>query len=328
MIDFNLRLASIFNLLFETKSVSATAERLGMTPSSVSMSLARLREQFRDPLFVRTSHGMEATPRAALLVERLREAEQLVEDALNDDEVFDPTRSTREFRIATTDLGEMILLPVLYDALARVAPAAKLTFTHVTQDTPRQIQNGDVDLALGCISHLENGFYQQQLFRETFVCIYRTGHPGLTGAPTRADFLAARHLVVSVAGSGYALIDKALERCGIQRDVAIRLPGLLAMPAVLGTSDLVATVPQRLGRLLETVHGLKCASLPFELAPIDVKQYWHERYQFDAGLAWLRRLNRLVLGEGCDMERSRGDVVGATFGYPDSASELLASAVA
>lgn len=328
MIDFNLRLAGIFNLLFETKSVSATAERLGMTPSSVSMSLARLREQFRDPLFVRTSHGMEATPRAALLVERLREAEQLVEHALNDDEVFDPTGSTREFRIATTDLGEMILLPALYDALARVAPGVKLTFTHVTQDTPRQIQNGDVDLALGCISHLENGFYQQRLFRETFVCTYRPGHPRLTRSPTRADFLAARHLVVSVAGSGYALIDKALERRGIQRDVAIRLPGLLALPAVLGTSDLIATVPQRLGRLLETVHGLTCTPLPFELDPVDVKQYWHERYQHDTGLVWLRRLNRVVLGDGCDIEGAHGDVVGTTSGYPDSASELSTSAVA
>lgn len=300
-----------------------------MTPSSVSMSLARLREQFRDPLFVRTSHGMEATPRAALLVERLREAERLVEHALNDDEVFDPIGSTREFRIATTDLGEMILLPALYEALACVAPGVKLTVTHVTQNTPRQIQNGDVDLALGCISHLENGFYQQRLFRETFVCTYRNGHPHLTGAPTRADFLAARHLVVSVAGSGYALIDKALERHGIQREVAIRLPGLLALPAVLGTSDLIATVPQRLGRLLETVHGLKCTPLPFELDPVEVKQYWHERYQYDAGPAWLRRLNRTVVGEECDVEESHGDdVAGTASGYADSASDLSTSAVA
>lgn len=290
MIDFNIKLIAVFTELYRTKSVSITADKLGLTPSSISMSLGRLRTLFHDPLFVRTPQGMEATPRAAEVVLRLQQAAQLVEAALEEQPSFDPAVSPREFRIATTDLGEVILLPVLLGALTRLAPKATLRVVHVSQDTPRQLQDGDVDLALGCIVNLENGFFQQNIFLENFVGVVRPGHPRIGDQPTLADYLAEQHVVVSVPGSGHALIEKSLERKCIRRTVAVQLPSSLALPAILLESDLVVTVPRRLGRLFSTVHGLRPFELPFVLDAIPVKQYWHERFQYDAGLKWLRHV--------------------------------------
>lgn len=203
---------------------------------------------------------------------------------------FDPGESAREFRVATTDLGEIILLPTLMSALARLAPAVTLHVAHVSAETPRYMQSGDIDLALGCIVNLENGFFQQNIFREDFVGIVRPGHPRIGETPTLGEYLAERHAVVSVPGSGHALIEKSLERKGIARTVSVRLPSSLALPTMLAASDLVVTVPRRLGRLFSRLHGLRVVELPFHLDPIPVKQYWHERYQYDPGLRWLREL--------------------------------------
>ena len=64
MMNIDLRLLGILAELRRTRSVSHTAENLGLSQSAVSMSLARLRKHFSDPLFVRTSKGMEPTPYA------------------------------------------------------------------------------------------------------------------------------------------------------------------------------------------------------------------------------------------------------------------------
>jgi DNA-binding transcriptional LysR family regulator len=310
MIDFNIKLIAVFTELYRTKSVSITADRLGVTPSSISMSLGRLRTLFHDPLFVRTAQGMEATPRAAEVVLRLQQAAQLVEAALEERPSFDPAVSPREFRIATTDLGEVILLPMLMGALTRLAPKVTLQVFHVSQDTPRELQEGDIDLALGCIVNLENGFFQQNIFLENFVGVVRPGHPRIGEQPTLVDYLAEQHVVVSVPGSGHALIEKSLERRGIRRTVAVQLPSSLALPTILVESDLVVTVPKRLGHLFSTVHGLRSFALPFVLDAIPVKQYWHERFQYDASLKWLRHLI---------VETFRADATAGVLAYQEGA---------
>ncbi|EUC18761.1 LysR family transcriptional regulator [Paraburkholderia hospita] len=314
MIDFNIKLITVFTELHRTKSVSITADRLGLTPSSVSMSLARLRTLFHDPLFVRTGSGMEATPRAAEVVLRLQQAVQLLEAALEARPSFDPAESPREFRVATTDLGEVILIPLLMGALARLAPKVTLRVFHVSQDTPRQLQEGDIDLALGCIVNLENGFFQQNIFLESFVGVVRPKHPRIGDRPTLVEYLAEQHVVVSVPGSGHALIEKSLERKGIRRIVAVQLPSSLALPTMLVASDLVLTVPKRLGRLFSAVHGLRPFDLPFLLEAIPVKQYWHERFQYDAGLKWLRHVI---------LQTFRSDAMAGVFAYPDESPVRL-----
>ena len=69
MTNIDLRLLTIVNELNKTRSVSQAAENLELSQSAVSMSLARLRKHFKDPLFVRTPDGMEPTPQMSELIE-------------------------------------------------------------------------------------------------------------------------------------------------------------------------------------------------------------------------------------------------------------------
>ena len=116
MNDLDLNLIPYLVAIEETRNVSRAAERLGVSQPRVSTALGRLREYFKDPLFVRTSRGMEPTPRALALVPSAREALSRIERGLLDTQHFDPATTTDTFSIALSDVGEIVFLPRLLQA--------------------------------------------------------------------------------------------------------------------------------------------------------------------------------------------------------------------
>ena len=60
----SLPLLATFQALLDHGGVMEAAHALGLTQSAMSKHLARLREAYGDPLFVRTLKGMRPSPRA------------------------------------------------------------------------------------------------------------------------------------------------------------------------------------------------------------------------------------------------------------------------
>jgi DNA-binding transcriptional LysR family regulator len=73
MNSIDTRLLAVFDAIYKTRSVTAAAEALDLGQPAVSVALAKLRHQFGNPLFVRTSNGMEPTPFSEGLVQPVRE---------------------------------------------------------------------------------------------------------------------------------------------------------------------------------------------------------------------------------------------------------------
>ena len=74
----DLNLLFVFEALWRDRSVTAAAERLGLTQAAVSGSLKRLREEYDDKLFTLVSRRMEPTPLATDLAPHLLDALALV----------------------------------------------------------------------------------------------------------------------------------------------------------------------------------------------------------------------------------------------------------
>lgn len=78
-----LRLLLALDALLRENSVSRAAVSVGLQPSAMSRLLSQLREEYRDPLFLRTGHGLRPTPFAEALRLQVRalaaEAEALFE---------------------------------------------------------------------------------------------------------------------------------------------------------------------------------------------------------------------------------------------------------
>ena len=114
-------------LLLQTKSVTRTALRLGLSQPSVSRSLAHLREILGDPLLVRSGGGMELTRRAEELAGPIEQWLQTTSSLLQP-QTFDPAGMQRAFRVASTDFG---VLAVLYSF-----PAVRLAVTDLQGALP------------------------------------------------------------------------------------------------------------------------------------------------------------------------------------------------
>lgn len=284
----DLKLLSVFDEVYKTRSVSRAGENLGVAQSSVSISLGRLRRHFGDPLFVRTSDGMQPTPHATALVAPVRQTLELLRGLTRQQAVFEPTRERRTFRICMTDITHLVLLPALINRLSEAAPSVGIEIVHIAAGTPRMLESGEADLAVGFMPQLEAGFYQQQLFNQEFACVVRRDHPRVRSRLTPAMFKRENHVVVTAAGTGQNLVEEELERLGVQRNVALRLPNFLGIGSLVATTDLMVTVPQRVAETLVRIANVKVLAPPFALPVFAIKQHWHDRYQQDPANRWLR----------------------------------------
>ncbi len=286
--DIDLKLLGIFDEVYKTRSVSQAGENLGLSQPSISLALGKLRRYFNDPLFVRTSSGMEPTPHAAELIAPIREALELLRFALKHQVVFDPARSDRTFRICMTDISQVVMLPRIMNRLKDAAPSIRVETLHISADTPKLLEFGDADLAIGYLPQLEAGFYQQQLFRQTLVCMVRRDHPRIADALSLAQYEQESHVAVAASGTGHWILDKTLEDQRIARRIALRLPNFLGIGRVVASTDLIATVPRLLGEILAETERVRLLEPPMSLPAYAVKQHWHERYHHDHGNRWLR----------------------------------------
>lgn len=284
----DMRLLAIFDEIYKTKSVTRAGENLDLPQTSVSLALGRLRRQFNDPLFVRTSKGMEPTPHARELVKPLRQALQILQAATRQQVVFDPARSERRFRISMTDFSHLEFLPSLVNRINELAPSVQIEILRITPDTASLLESGESDLAVGFMPELDAGFFQQNLFQQNFACVVRKHHPRIGSRMTEGLYKRENHVVVTAAGTGQELVEKALARRGIQRNVALTLPTLPGLGNLLAKTDLVATVPVRVAQTLVRIAQVKLLAPPVAFPSFMIKQHWHERYQHDPANRWLR----------------------------------------
>ena len=284
----DLRLLQVFDAIHKTRSVSRAAELLELGQPAVSISLGKLRDHYRDPLFVRTSNGMEPTPLAEELVRPVRDALDALETALGHRAEFDPATSERRFRLCMTDITHLVLLPRLWAQLRSAAPGVRIEIFPLSPDTGRQLEAGDADLAVGFIPDLEAGFYQQALFRQQYVCLASADHPRIRGGLTREQFEAEDHAVFSTSGTGHQVIDEEIARQGIRRRIVLNIPNFLGAAFVVEHTDLLMTVPRRLGELLRGRGEFSIFPVPFPLPAFTIKQHWHARFHHDPGNRWLR----------------------------------------
>lgn len=289
--NIDLNLLVVFQEVFQQRQISMAATRLRLTQSAVSNALARLRRTFNDELFVRTAQGMQPTPVAEQLAEPVAAALANISLALNPQEPFVAARSTRHFTLAMTDVGEVYFMPVLVEHLGKLAPGVQVSTVRAsTIDLKAEMEAGRVDLAIGAFEKVSTALYQRRLFEQPYVSMFREGHPLERGTPTLKRFLAARHLIVSSLESPYDRINQMLEKAGVRAATQFQVPHFTAVPYIVGSTDLVVTVPHKLAERAAVPFKLAFIRPPLRLPLLQTNMFWHRRFNQDTGNQWLRGL--------------------------------------
>lgn len=299
----DLNLLVIFDAMARHRSVSRTAEAVGLSQPATSAALARLRALFDDALFVRAGAQMEPTPRALELAPVVRRVVQTIQQEVLQQAGFDPARAERTFALLTPDIGEVAFIPGVLKRMRKEAPHVRLhALSKPREAAGEALESGEADLAVGFFPDLQKaGYFQQALFKTSYTCIACARNAGVGTRLTLKQYLAAPHVVVRPDGREH-LLDRFLEDKGLHRHVMLELSHFMSLLALLPGSDLVATVPQDIATVVGRHVPLKEIELPFRPPQINVQQYWHRRMQNDPANRWLRGLmyevNRRGAGAG------------------------------
>lgn len=284
----DVKLLRLFDLIYSTHSVTRAAELLGQRQPTASIWLRMLRSELNDALFVRTPAGMLPTPRADVLIIKVREVLQILRELSGPKADFDPASATRSFCICMPDASHVTLLPQLLAHLRAVAPGVRLVASRIDANTAQALQSGEADIALGYAPWLEAGFYQQVLFAQHWVCLVNRSQQHIGTHLSLHAYKELGHVTVTPAASSAQLLEDALVAHRIERRVILQLPGYLGLTGIIAASDLIATLPSQIGAMLAEMADLRVLDCPFPVPQFTIKQHWHERYHEDAGNRWLR----------------------------------------
>lgn len=292
-IDLNLFL--VFQAIYATRSVTLAGDRLGMTQSAVSNALKRMRERFNDALFVRSADGMVPTPVAERLIAPIEEGIACLVQAVDQGRTFEPETSSRTFRIAVNDIGQLVMVPELLSVARGIAPGVRFETVDVSvADARQRMLHGQIDVALGSWEAMGPSFYQQRLFDETFVVLMSKASPlGTRKRIELDDYLAAEHIAYRPQGTTDLQLQQTLERAGAldRRRVVLTAAHSLGLTSIVATSGLLLTAPARLAKAMVASRAdLHSVEAPFEVRPFEIRQQWHERFHQDSGNRWLREL--------------------------------------
>jgi DNA-binding transcriptional LysR family regulator len=264
------------------------ADELGLTQSAISQALKRLRDVFRDDLFLRRPHGMEPTATALALEPNLSIAVQNLRGALGAARAFDPRTAEGIVRIAALDAEQAVLIPALAAKLRKSAPGLRLSVLPLGRtDAIEALSTGRADIMLGFLWNKPEQLSSLKLYDESFLVAGRA--KSLPHAPRISfdDYCAADHVLVSPGGDLRGIVDERLEALGRHRTIVLGLPAFLPALAAVKDSDAIVTLPARIAETFAKGFGLITAEPPLKIRSFAVSAYWHRRNNSNSQVQWL-----------------------------------------
>lgn len=296
--SFDLNLLVVFDALMEQRSVTRAAARLKVGQPALSHSLSTLRMLLQDELFVRVGQTMQPTARARALAPRIRVALQQMQEALRADEGFDPATQDRTFRIGFSSELELLLMPDLAAELRRVAPNLRFLSQPVGRDEVlAMLDDGAIDLAVGCFEHAAARHRSQPLFEQTLACCFNAGLLPLQRPVGIDAYLSTGHVLVTLTNTLQGCLDEALDRANARLNVVMAVSEFLTVLATAARAPVIATVPGRMARRYGPLFGLSLSPIPLDLHMPPVSMVWSAQADRDPGVAWLRdRIAPIIAG--------------------------------
>ena len=285
-VDLNLLI--IFDAIMVECSIGGAADRLGMTQPAVSNAVARMRQVWNDPLFVKDGRGISPTARAQSLWSEIRSPLGQLKEAVAPG-AFDPATSARRFRVAMSDIMVDLLWPPMRQLVERDAPGIDLhAVPYMPMSASQLLADATADLVIAPLDQFRTSDRREVMLRRDYVCAMRRGHP-LSGRPlTLESYLAADHLMVSLSGDPTSFVDETLQRQGLRRRVAMTVNHFAAVPRLLKRTNLIALTVNTLIAEDVLAGHLVVTTPPLALDTAEISIGWHPRHDRDAGVCWLR----------------------------------------
>jgi DNA-binding transcriptional LysR family regulator len=287
-LDFNL--LRTLDVVLEERSVTRTAERLGVSQPAVSLALAKLRRHFHDDLLRRAGNQYELTPLGIELRARTGLAMTGIRRVFEAQPDFDPVSNEREFTVLTSDYAMAVVGGALQELTVQSAPRVTMRLeAHSAQivEHAREILR-TVDGMIIPHGFLSNLPYMN-LFEDGWVCLVAKSNRRV-GRTLTMDHLAELPWAFTyLTPTAFTPAARQLQMLGIEPHVQMVVASFLALPFVIAGTERIALVQSRVARQLTAHPDVQALPCPYDAVPISEAFWWHPMYERDPGHLWLRR---------------------------------------
>lgn len=301
-LDLNLLLT--LQLLLQEQSVTKTAKKLNVTPSSVSKSLAKLRDWFDDPLFVNTPLGLKPTTLATSMQESLLDWMQIGNQIAS--RRGDDAPSGVKFHLGVESPLSLIMVDELTKRIHGTYPNSKVKYHNWDYDSLDAITRGEVDIGFtGRESHprskeslelLPYFINFEVLFSDLPMVYIRKDHPAIDQEWNLETFLSYAHINVTWEKNDSWALDEILAEQGHTRNVSLTMASFeqALFVAEKPSHLMLTTAPKYCQRYCEQLHP-NLVSLPIPISQeyqhkllIPFTMIWHKRNNQNPKIVWLR----------------------------------------
>ena len=290
-LDLNLLVA--LNALLEEKQVTRAAERINLSQPAMSRALARLRIMFKDPLLVKDAKGMGLTARADELYLPLQNILQEITDIVSPPSI-EPALMQGEIVIAARDNVLVTILPKVIQIITNEAPELKLRIVPFVGEDLSPLEHYKVDFVLSATDSESASLHRTTIYKEGFICLTSSKYANARHKITLEQYLSMKHCLVTISGFGMGVVDEYLAQKGLKRNIVVRIPLFLAAGFIVAESDLIVTLPQRMGQLFSQLPQITLIEPPIQLPHFPIYLYWHRRNQNNPIHQWIRKIIKSI----------------------------------
>ncbi|WP_225525209.1 LysR family transcriptional regulator [Rhizobium leguminosarum] len=284
--QIDIRSLQLLVTVHDTGSFSAAASALGVSQSTVSYTIERLRKAFGDALFVRQGNQITGTEKCGELVSQAREiVNRMLAIAVPSE--FDPKTAEGSVTLSCNHHERFLLVPVFLKAMRQAAPNVLLNILESAVNGKQQLKENIADIVLGPVRILGEGYFRRRLFVDHYSCVMDRKNPLADGELTLARYRQAAHVAITHNGQWQALYFEALRARDIALKPQLTLPSHDSLELMIVGTDLVATIPNRLASAYQDTLAVR--SFPIH-TPIEIDIYWTERTHRSGLHRWARQL--------------------------------------
>jgi len=284
-----LNLIPIFVAIYEEQNLSRAAGRMNISQPAVSKALAKLRDIYDEPLFHRTTSGVEPTAFASDIYPAMAAALKNFTSTLSASRDFDPKASNRVFSIACVSAASYELMPKVMQLISQVAPDIALEIHPLfTEDYESDLRLQRHDVIIDMTPNGRTMLRHEKIMEEELVVVCRADHPTIGESMDMAEFLKQDHVVVSRWHARKSLLSSEHYSDLEKRRIVYRAAGVVEMLPAIEGSDCVGMLPMSSVRCFSGKYSVKTLPLPFTLDNLDMCMIWHPSRTNEPSHKWLR----------------------------------------
>lgn len=279
------------HVMLDTLSVTASAERLCLSPSSVSKTLSQLRESLNDELFYRHGNQLIATPLARRLGPTVHQMINEMNQMLTQ-EAFDPASYQGRFSLAMRESTFELLAARLSARVLSQAPGMRLEICSRDSMGFDSLSKGQLDFII--LPHdksqppsSQSNLVWERLLDDEMVCLMRAEHPLAAYSLTIDDYLRFNHVGISDGELAVPYFELQLAQQHRHRRVSVQLPDFGSAAVMCHESDLLFTCSKKWAETARQAKGLVVKSLPFDYGEVAYSLVWHQPGMNDPAQRWL-----------------------------------------